>query len=74
MSNGRDAPSGSSFRRDSARIESNPPTNGSKIPASLPPAIIVSASLRRIVSHASPIAWPPVAQADTVVKFGPTIP
>ena len=44
------------------------------MPASVPPAIIVSASPRRIVSEASPIAWPPVAQADTVVKFGPVIP
>ena len=44
------------------------------MPASLPPAIIVSASSLRIVSYASPIAWPPVAHAETVVKFGPTIP
>ena len=40
----------------------------------MPPAIIVSASSRRIVSQASPIAWPPVAHADTVVKFGPDHP
>ena len=31
--------------------------------ASVPPASIMSASPRRIVSVASPIAWPPVAQA-----------
>ena len=40
----------------------------------MPPASITSASSRRIVSHASPIAWAPVAQADTVAKFGPSIP
>ncbi len=27
-----------------------------------------------MISLASPMAWPPVAQADTVVKFGPVIP
>ena len=44
------------------------------MPASAPPAIITSASPRRIVSEDSPIAWPPVAHADTVVKFGPVMP
>ena len=44
------------------------------MPASVPPASITSASRRRIVSHASPIAWPPVAQADTTAKFGPRAP
>ena len=44
------------------------------MPASAPPATITSASPRRIISLASPMAWPPVAQADTVVKFGPVIP
>ncbi len=34
----------------------------------------MSASPRRIVSHASPSAWPPVAQADTVAKLGPMAP
>ncbi len=73
-SNGRDAASGSSLRVDSARIAANPPTSVSKMPASEPPASITSASSRRIVSHASPIAWPPVAHAETVAKFGPVIP
>ena len=27
-----------------------------------------------MISLASPIAWPPVAQAETVVKLGPVIP
>ena len=44
------------------------------MPASAPPATMTSASPRRMISHASPRAWPPVAQADTVVKFGPVIP
>jgi hypothetical protein len=35
---------------------------------------MTSASPRRMVSDASPSAWPPVAQADTVAKFGPVIP
>ena len=44
------------------------------MPASAPPATMMSASPRRMISLASPSAWPPVAQADTVVKFGPVIP
>ena len=74
MSNGREAASGSSLRVESAFIDANPPTVASWIPASTPPAIIMSASPRRIVSHASPRAWPPVAQADTVAKLGPMAP
>ena len=73
-SNGRDAAGGSSFRVDSAFIEQNPPIAASWIAASTPPAIITSASRRRIVSQASPIAWPPLAQAETVAKFGPSGP
>ena len=59
---------------DRARIAQNPPTSASKMPASVPPATMRSASPRRIVSQASPIAWAPVAQADTVAKFGPSMP
>src|SRR6478609_3365769 len=44
------------------------------MPASAPPATITSASSRRMISLASPRAWPPVAHADTVVKLGPVIP
>ena len=44
------------------------------MPASVPPASITSASPRRIVSQASPMAWPPVAQAETIAKFGPRAP
>ena len=73
-SNGREAASGSSLRVESAFIDAKPPTVASWIPASTPPAIMMSASPRRIVSHASPSAWPPVAQADTVAKLGPMAP
>ena len=55
-------------------MDANPPTVASWMPASTPPAIIRSASPRRIVSHASPRAWPPLAHADTVAKFGPIAP
>ena len=44
------------------------------MPASVPPASITEASPRRMVSHASPMAWPPVAQADETAKFGPRAP
>ena len=73
-SNGRDAASGSSLRVDSAFIDAKPPIVASWMPASTPPAIIRSASPRRIVSQASPSAWPPVAHADTVAKLGPIAP
>ena len=42
--------------------------------ASLPPAIITSASPRRIALKASPIAWADEAQALTTPKFGPRAP
>ena len=42
--------------------------------ASEPPASMMSASSRRMVSYASPTAWPPVAHADTVAKLGPVMP
>ena len=44
------------------------------MPASVPPATMTSASPRRMISDDSPMAWPPVAHADTVAKFGPVIP
>ena len=73
-SNGREAAAGSSLRVDSARIAAKPPTRTSLMPASDDPAIITSASPRRIISHASPRAWPPVAQADETAKLGPRAP
>jgi hypothetical protein len=62
------------LRSDRAFIEAKPPNVASWMPASTPPAIIRSASPRRIVSHDSPSAWPPVAHADTVAKLGPSAP
>ena len=42
--------------------------------ASVPPAIARSASPRRIISYASPMAWPAVAQALTAPNEGPCAP
>ena len=42
--------------------------------ASLPPAIMTSASPRWMSRSASPMAWPLVAQAVAVAEFGPLAP
>jgi len=42
--------------------------------ASVPPARNASASSKRIIRHASPIAWHAVAQAERWQKFGPRNP
>ena len=42
--------------------------------ASVPPASIMVALPRRIISVASPMQWAPVAQAVTTVRFGPRRP
>jgi hypothetical protein len=42
--------------------------------ASLPPATMTSASPRRMACAASPSEWVPVAQAETIPKFGPRAP
>ena len=73
-SNGREAAAGLSLRVERARIAAKPPTSASVMPASDEPAIITSASPRRMISHASPRAWPPVAQAEETAKFGPSAP
>ncbi len=73
-SKGREAPAGSSLRVERARIAAKPPTSETWIPASDEPAIIRSASPRRMVSQASPRAWPPVAHADETAKLGPSAP
>jgi len=65
-SNGREAAAGSSLRVESARIAAKPATSGSEMTASADPASITSASPRRMISHASPTAWPPLAQADAI--------
>ena len=55
-SNGREAPAGSSLRVESARMAAKAPTKASKMGASEPPAIIISASPRRMISVPSPMA------------------
>ena len=66
-SNGRDAFSGSSLRFvDSARMALKAATGISPMPASAPPAIITSASPRRMMLSESPMAWFALEQALTV--------
>ena len=74
LSNGRLARVGSSLRVDSARIAANPPTLIGVIDASDPPAIITSASPRRMISNASPIACADAVHAVHVARFGPRAP
>ena len=40
----------------------------------MPPASITSALPARMASAASPMAWAPVAQAETTARFGPRAP
>ena len=65
-SNGRLAPSGSSFRRESASMASKPPMPTGEIVASAPPATITLARPRRIHSNASPRACAPLEHALVV--------
>src|SRR4051794_6048859 len=74
LSKGRLARVGSSLRVDSARIAANPPTPIGVIAASEPPAIITSASLRLMISKASPIACADAEHAVQVAEFGPLAP
>src|SRR6188472_246519 len=74
LSNGRLALSGSSLRVDMARIAANPPTLMGVIAASDPPAIIASASPRRMISDDSPIACADAEHAVHVARFGPLAP
>ena len=71
LSNGRLACAGSSLRVDSARIAAKPPTPIGVMAASEPPAIITSASPRRMISKASPMACAEAEQAVQVAEFGP---
>ena len=75
-SKGLEADAGSSGSRGepSARMLQNPPRMSSVMQASAPPARITSASPRRTISAASPMAWAPVAQAETTAKLGPRMP
>ena len=74
LSNGRLAFSGASFRVDIARIAANPPTLIGVIAASEPPAIIASASPRRMISNDSPTACADAEHAVQVARFGPLAP
>ena len=62
------------FRVDRAPIALNPATTIRAMGASLPPAIMTSASPRRIIAAASPIACAELAHAETGAKFGPRAP
>jgi hypothetical protein len=73
-SNGLDAPFGSSFRRESARIAPKPAMPTRVIPASVPPQNIMSARPRRIASAPSPIAMFDAAQAVHCDESGPCVP
>ncbi len=74
LSNGRLARCGSSLRVDSARMAANPPTPIGVIAASEPPAIMMSASPRRMISKASPIACADAVHAVQVARLGPRAP
>ena len=74
LSNGRLARCGSSLRVDSARIAAKPPTPIGVMAASDPPAIITSASLRLMISKASPMACAEAEHAVHVAEFGPLAP
>jgi hypothetical protein len=50
-----------------AFIAPNPAIANGVTDASVPPAIITSASPRSMIRNASPIAWAAEAQADTVL-------
>src|SRR3972149_1307911 len=73
-SKGREAFSGSSLRVEMAFIAQKPATLSLVIGASVPPAIIASASPRWMMRMASPMALPPGAQAVTTLLFGPFAP
>ncbi len=66
-SNGREARCGSSLHFvERARMALNAATGISPMPASAPPAIMTSASPRRMMFIESPMAWLALEQALTV--------
>ena len=73
-SNGRLARSGSSFLVDNARSAPNPPMPIGVMAASDPPAIMTSATPRRMISNASPMACAEAEQAVHVAELGPLAP
>jgi hypothetical protein len=62
------------LRVERAFMALNPPMPRSVTQASVPPAIMASASPRSIILEASPMEWLPVAQAVTAEEFGPFVP
>src|SRR4029077_3963854 len=74
LSNGREARAGSALRCDNARMAPNPLTPTALVAASLPPAIITSASPRWMRRNESPTACALVVQAVQVAEFGPLAP
>src|SRR6266851_396878 len=74
LSKGRLARSGSSLRVESARNAPKPPIPIGVIAASDPPAIMMSASPRRMISKASPIACADAEHAVQVAVLGPLAP
>ena len=74
LSNGRLARSGSSLRVDSARMAAKPPTPMGVMADSEPPAIITSASSRRMISNESPMACADAEHAVHVAELGPLAP
>ncbi len=65
MSYGRDAPVGSSLRRDNACIASKDARHTGWVAASVPPATTTSARPSMIMRYAVAIASAPDAHADT---------
>lgn len=63
-----------SFRVERAVSRLNPVTPNGWIIEWQPPEIMASASPRRIMLVASPMAWVLAAQAVSVLKFGPSTP
>src|SRR6476660_5451195 len=74
LSHGRLARCGSSLRVESARMAAKPPTPIGVIAASEPPAIMTSASLRLMISNASPMACADAEHAVQVAELGPLAP
>ncbi len=65
LSNGREAFSGASLRSERARAAVKPLMPSSVMVASAPPVIIMSTSPCWMWRIDSPMAWLPVAQAET---------
>ena len=62
------------MRRLNAFAAVNPAIEVGVMAASVPPAIMTSASSSAIIRAASPIEWVPVVHAVTTARFGPRRP